>query len=103
MDGLALKTASHKAAPVNEAGKRLRRGGSQQILFLPSIFLFPSHIVQAIRDHLWSACLHLSLAIPYRAFELSQYAIEYETRISAGIFVRHFSIHAQKRIAIFFE
>jgi hypothetical protein len=47
--------------------------------------------------------LRLSLAIPYRAFELSQYAIEYETRIPVGIFVRHFSIHAQKRIAIFFE
>jgi uncharacterized membrane protein len=26
--------------------------------------------------------------------------IEYLTRIAAGIFVRHFSIHAQQRIAI---
>jgi hypothetical protein len=43
------------------------------------------------------------LAIPYRAFELRQHAIEYVTRIPAGIFMRHFSIHAQKRIAIFFE
>jgi hypothetical protein len=47
--------------------------------------------------------MRLSLAIPYRAFELRQHAIEYVTRIPAGIFVRHFSIHAQKRIAIFFE
>jgi hypothetical protein len=45
----------------------------------------------------------LFLAIPYRAGELRQHAIEYETRIPPGIFVRHFSIHAQKRIAIFFE
>ena len=43
------------------------------------------------------------LAIPYRAFELRQHAIEYVTCIPAGIFVRHFSIHTQKRIAIFFE
>jgi hypothetical protein len=66
--------------------------------FSPLILIF-----QAIWDHLWSACLHLSLAIPYRAFELSQHAIEYETRISGGIFVGHFSVHAQERIAIFFE
>src|SRR5262249_7883533 len=45
----------------------------------------------------------LFLAIPYRAGELRQHAIEYETRVPPGIFVRHFSIHAQKRIAIFFE
>ena len=30
-------------------------------------------------------------------------AIEYVSGIPAGIFVRHLSIHAQKRIAIFFE
>ena len=45
----------------------------------------------------------LFLAIPYHAFELSQHAIEYVSGIRAGIFVRHLSIHAQKRIAIFFE
>jgi hypothetical protein len=39
----------------------------------------------------------LFLAIPYHAFELRQHAIEYVTRIPAGIFVRHFPIHAQKR------
>jgi len=42
-------------------------------------------------------------AIPYRTLELGQHAIEYLTRIPAGIFVRHFFIHAQKRIAVFFE
>jgi hypothetical protein len=51
----------------------------------------------------WKIGSRLFLAIPYRAFELRQHAIEYLTRIPAGIFVRHFSIHAQKRIAIFFE
>ena len=61
-------------------------------------FDFPGH-----KDHLWSASLRWSIAIPYCAFELSQHAIEYETRIPGGIFVRHVSIHAQKRIAIFFE
>jgi hypothetical protein len=35
--------------------------------------------------------------------ELRQHAIEYVTRIPPGIVVRHFTIHAQKRIAIFFE
>jgi hypothetical protein len=33
----------------------------------------------------------LFLAIPYRAFELSQHAIEYMTHIPAGIFVRGLS------------
>jgi hypothetical protein len=50
-----------------------------------------------------TAGLRLSIAIPYHAFELSQHAIEYVSGIPAGIFVRHLSIHAQKRIAIFFE
>jgi hypothetical protein len=40
MDGFALKTANHKTAPVNEAGKRLGRGGSQKILFLLLILIF---------------------------------------------------------------
>jgi hypothetical protein len=68
-------------------------------LFSALSFDFPSHIEFTFG----SACLRLSLAILYRARELRQHAIEYVTRIPSGIFVRHLSIHAQKRIAIFFE
>jgi hypothetical protein len=59
-------------------------------VFFALNFDFPGHM-----RSLWSAYLRLSLAIPYHASEASHYAIEYVTRISDGIFVRHFSIHAQ--------
>jgi hypothetical protein len=68
--------------------------------------LFGGHFLSSGRQErflLIAPDSRLFLAIPYRAGELRQHAIEYETRIPPGIFVRHFSIHAQKRIAIFFE